>query len=169
MYSVKNKFMSPKSKIILIVAVIIVIVLLIFSLALYFYFKTMKKLSVQPPKPPQLAISSSQQLGDILSPSLAQILPPDFGKFSFQILQNEKREISDGSIQYVFSYLDYSRTLPQIYAYYRYYLKTNAELSIDRLYKDNFLLEAKSSEASYHFIGSLADKGNTVTLSWIEK
>jgi len=161
---------KTRNILILVIVAIILIILIILGLSAYFAWKLSQPKPLA--KPVGSVVSSTQQMAGLI-PALMALLPPDFDKSPFQILQNEKREISDGSTQYVFSYLDESRTLPQIYAYYRHYLKTNAELSIDRLYKDNFVLEAQAKKIDYNIdykiTGVLNQKNSSVAISLIFK
>jgi len=160
--------MSSKQKILYLIAAVVFLGLII---GLSFYFRSSQKISPRPPKPGEIVISSLKNFGKKPPSLLAQILPSDFDRFSPEIVQNEKRELSNGDTQYVFTYFSLNETLRDAYDRYRDYLSKNATLTIDRLYKDNFLLEAKSPERSFHFVGFLSpgNQGkNLITLSWLE-
>jgi len=155
-----------KSKIFFLILAVVFFALII---GLSFYFRASQKSVNQPSSGiSQITISASKNLGNNLDPFLAQILPPDFSTKPFQTLQNTKRELSDGTSQYIFTYSSPAQTLSEAYSLYRDYLSKNATLAIDRLYKDNFLLEAKSPEKNFHFVGSLSQDKSLITLSWIE-
>jgi len=146
-------------------AIILIIIVVVFGLSAYFIWKLSQ--SKELTKPVGTVISSTQNMGIVLTSPVAQLLPYDFEKHPFQVLQNEKRTLSDGSIQYVFGYLS-DTDLKQAYAQFRNNLiNQGATFETDNLLKDNFVLKAQAKGINYNIVGYPAEKGSTVTISWI--
>ena len=160
--------MPIKTRNILILAIILIIIVVVFGLSAYFIWKLSQ--SKELTKPVGTVISSTQNMGPgltVLASPLARLLPSDFAKHPFQILQNEKRYLSDGSIQYVFGYSS-NMDLNHAYAQFRNNLiNQDATFETDHLLKNNFVLKAQVKGIKYNIAGYPGHEGSWITISSI--